>query len=243
MALYEHVFLARQDLAQAQVDALAENATKILTDNGGTVVDKVLYDANASNFSAEISQIAGKDPEAVVLVTFAGEFPKVIPELIKQGISQQDGVQSYMVDGNASNGYTFDPGTLEGIRQTYPGAELTSDFRDRLLEVDPKLEDFTYGPESFDAIVLAALAATAAGSDAGEAIASQLQAVSLGGTKCTEFAECVKLLEDGEDIDYEGVSGPIDFNDTGSPSAATIGISEYGKDNTYEFIDYVTGQI
>ena len=38
MPLYEHVFLARQDLAQAQVDALAENATKILTDHGGTVV-------------------------------------------------------------------------------------------------------------------------------------------------------------------------------------------------------------
>jgi len=38
MPLYEHVFLARQDLAQAQVDALAENATKILTDNGGKVV-------------------------------------------------------------------------------------------------------------------------------------------------------------------------------------------------------------
>ncbi|MGH6613115.1 30S ribosomal protein S6 [Sphingomonas sp.] len=38
MALYEHVFLARQDLAQAQVDALAENATKIITDNKGKVV-------------------------------------------------------------------------------------------------------------------------------------------------------------------------------------------------------------
>ena len=38
MPLYEHVFIARQDLAQAQVDALAENATKILTDNGGKVV-------------------------------------------------------------------------------------------------------------------------------------------------------------------------------------------------------------
>src|SRR3954447_11394191 len=35
MPLYEHVFLARQDLAQAQVDALAENATKIIEDNGG----------------------------------------------------------------------------------------------------------------------------------------------------------------------------------------------------------------
>jgi len=38
MPLYEHVFLARQDLAQAQVDAIAENATKIIADNGGKVV-------------------------------------------------------------------------------------------------------------------------------------------------------------------------------------------------------------
>jgi small subunit ribosomal protein S6 len=38
MALYEHVFLARQDLAQAQVDALAEAATKIVQDNEGRVV-------------------------------------------------------------------------------------------------------------------------------------------------------------------------------------------------------------
>ncbi len=38
MPLYEHVFLARQDLAQAQVDALAENASKIIEENGGKVV-------------------------------------------------------------------------------------------------------------------------------------------------------------------------------------------------------------
>ena len=38
MALYEHVVLARQDLAQAQVDALAEAATKIGADGGGKVV-------------------------------------------------------------------------------------------------------------------------------------------------------------------------------------------------------------
>lgn len=38
MALYEHVFLARQDLAQAQVDALAAIATEIVEKNGGKVV-------------------------------------------------------------------------------------------------------------------------------------------------------------------------------------------------------------
>ena len=38
MPLYEHVFLARQDLAQTQVDALAQAATDIIESNGGRVV-------------------------------------------------------------------------------------------------------------------------------------------------------------------------------------------------------------
>jgi small subunit ribosomal protein S6 len=38
MPAYEHVFLARQDLAQAQVDALAQTATDIIESNGGKVV-------------------------------------------------------------------------------------------------------------------------------------------------------------------------------------------------------------
>lgn len=37
MPYYEHVFLARQDLAQAQVDALAENAAKIIEAQDGKV--------------------------------------------------------------------------------------------------------------------------------------------------------------------------------------------------------------
>ncbi len=37
MALYEHVFLARQDLSQAQVDALAATATQIVEAGEGKV--------------------------------------------------------------------------------------------------------------------------------------------------------------------------------------------------------------
>ncbi len=51
------------------------------------------------------------------------------------------------------------------------------------------------------------------------------------------------MLADGTDIDYDGVSGPIDLNSTGSPSAATIGIFQYGADNNYAPLDYITGQI
>jgi len=38
MALYEHVILARQDLSQAQVDALAAGATEIIEANEGKVL-------------------------------------------------------------------------------------------------------------------------------------------------------------------------------------------------------------
>ena len=154
------------------------------------------------------------------------------------------GMQLYFVDGNTANySEDFDPGTLEGVKATYPGAELGNDFKDRLLTVDPKLKDFTYGPESYDATIVAALAAIAAKADSGKAIGSKMQEVSAEGEKCTEFKECADLLAGGADIDYDGVSGPIDLNSTGSPSAATIGIFQYGADNNYSPLDYVTGEI
>jgi small subunit ribosomal protein S6 len=39
MALYEHVMIARQDLSNAQAEALIEHFGTVLTDNGGTLVD------------------------------------------------------------------------------------------------------------------------------------------------------------------------------------------------------------
>lgn len=38
MALYEHIFIARQDVSNTQVETLVEELTKILADNGGSVV-------------------------------------------------------------------------------------------------------------------------------------------------------------------------------------------------------------
>jgi small subunit ribosomal protein S6 len=37
MALYEHVFIARQDLSNAQAEGLIEHFGQVLSDNGGTV--------------------------------------------------------------------------------------------------------------------------------------------------------------------------------------------------------------
>lgn len=154
------------------------------------------------------------------------------------------GTPWYFVDGNTADySADFDKGTLEGTRATYPGSELTDEFRERMLGIDPKLKDFTYGAESYDAVVVSALAAEQAKNDSGKAIASENIAVTRDGEKCTTYADCVALVREGTDIDYDGVSGPIEFNQTGSPSAATIGIFEYTDGNVFENVEYVEGQI
>lgn len=160
------------------------------------------------------------------------------------GDSKSSGAQLYFVDGNTADySKDFDPGTLEGVRATYPGAELGDEFKQRLLGIDKGLKDYTYGPESYDATIVTALAAIAAKSDDGRAIASKMQEVSAEGEKCTDFKSCSDLLADGKDIDYDGVSGPIDFNSTGSPSKATIGVFEYDDTNKYSPKNFETGEI
>ncbi len=148
------------------------------------------------------------------------------------------------MDGNTADySKDFPKGTLKGVKATYPGAQLKDDFKKRLLETDPKLKDFTYGPESYDATVLSALAAEAAKSDDGVALSKKIKEVSEGGEKCTAYADCLALLKDGKDIDYDGVSGPVDMNETGSPSKATIGIFQYDDNNQYKNLEYITGVV
>ncbi|MGZ4535345.1 MAG: ABC transporter substrate-binding protein, partial [Nocardioidaceae bacterium] len=116
-------------------------------------------------------------------------------------------------------------------------------FKQRLLQTNPHLKDFTYGPESYDATVMTALAALEAKSDDPTTFAPDIIKVSAGGTQCSTFKDCAALIKQGKDIDYQGVSGPCDLGPTGSPTKATIGIFQYSADNTYHNLKYVTGVI
>jgi hypothetical protein len=148
------------------------------------------------------------------------------------------------VDGNLANyPKDFPPGTLKGVKGTLPGVVAGDAFKARLVALKPGLDQFAYAPESYDAVIVTALAAIAAKSDAGASIASKMEDVSAGGTKCTTFKDCAALLKSGKDIDYDGVSGPIEFNAKGDPSQATIGIYSYDAKNNYNFLEAKAGKI
>lgn len=121
-------------------------------------------------------------------------------------------------------------GALAGMRGTLPLAPLDDSFKERLLEVDPDLSDFNYGAETYDAIVVSALAVEVAGTDGAE-YANEINGVTRDGEKCTAYAECLELVDAGTDIDYDGVSGPLDFSGNGEPTVASYGVQTFGDDN------------
>jgi branched-chain amino acid transport system substrate-binding protein len=221
---------------------LAEQATKAIEGGGGQIVEQVVYDPKAASFATEVGKIKAADPEAIAVIAF-DETKKIIPELVKQGIGPSV-KKIYFVDGNlADYSKDFPKGTLAGVKGTLPGVVAGDEFKTRLATVDPKLTEWAYAPESYDATILVALAAQAAGDDSGASIASKMQDVSAGGEKCTSFADCLALLKDDKDIDYDGVSGPVEFNEKGDPSEAEVGIYSYDASNTYKFVEAKKGQI
>lgn len=218
---------------------LAENARMAVESAGGSVVAEELFNPGETNFATQVSSIMGQNPDAIALITF-DEVNLAVPALSDAGVT---GDMMYFVDGNLSNTFDFPEGTLEGALGTQPGAIAEGDFKDRLLEQDPELVDFNYAAESYDAVMLAALAAAQGGGTDADTIKANMQSVSEGGTKCTTIQECLDLLADGEDIDYDGVSGPIEFNEQGDPTSAYIGVYEFGADNRYEFVRAEEGTI
>ncbi len=61
--------------------------------------------------------------------------------------------------------------------------------------------------------------------------------IAKNGTKCTSYGECADIIIAGGVADYDGVSGPITFNEVGDPTQASIGIFQYGDDNNYSFLN------
>jgi ABC-type branched-subunit amino acid transport system substrate-binding protein len=143
-------------------------------------------------------------------------------------------VKIYGVDGNMGNalGEKFtDEGALAGMRGTTPLTKLGDDFTKRLLAVDKNLKDFNYAGESYDAVVIAALAAETARSSKGTEIGKFINSVTTGGEKCENYKDCLALVKAGKDVDYDGITGPLAFTDAGEPAKASFGLLQFGADN------------
>lgn len=216
--------------------ALADLVETAVGDLGAEVTANVQYDPNTSDFSAEVSEITSASPDAVVIIGF-GEAATLIRQLIESGISAD---QIYGGDGVfgpalATDVNPDDPSFIAGMKVI--GAAGGSEFNARLNEAMPAEEqgNLIYGGQVYDCAIVIALAAEAAGSTDPAEFINEIGNVTKDGTACSSFEECKGLLESGEDIDYEGASGPLAIEGT-DPTFGRYAVGQFQDDGSLEIV-------
>ena len=214
-------------------DAFADNLrrgvqTEIGKLPGGPRVETVSYEPYGPNDpeAAEKARAVVEDAKSVVmrgdvnyviLIAF-DEVGKIIKGLLDSPAVSDDVTYHLAGTGSARLGGLINPDDPAA------GQAETSGF----VVSGP---EEGYNDEAYDAVVIMALAALAAGSTDPAEYVSQMAAVTKGGTPCSGYARCAALLTDGDasndDIDYCGHTGPIELDENGDPTVGYFAVNTH----------------
>jgi ABC-type branched-subunit amino acid transport system substrate-binding protein len=191
-----------------------------------------------SAYTGQAYQVMSGGPNAVLLIDDPTGFASLAPALSSQ--SSWDPEVAWGSDQLVSPGLPDQVGAdaIDGMRALAPGIPKDEDasaaFVHDFKAADPHdVDPAPFAAQEFDATVLCYLAAVAAGSTDGQQMADHLIDITApGGDEFTwqELPDAIKALQDGEDIDYMGASGPIDMDVQGNPTAGVFDIYQYSSD-------------
>jgi branched-chain amino acid transport system substrate-binding protein len=223
--------LVRNDTYGVSFGKALKNA---LTEGGAKVVADVAYDAEATNFDADVQKVANKTPDAIIVIGFNDDGAKVVKTMVGRNLGPAQ-VAIYTADGMQSSafGQTVDPNNpavVAGMKGTAPANEpggVQSDFpaRFRATGIDPIFSAYYY-----DCATLTALAAEKAKSDDAAKMKKAFPANTRGKEACKTFADCKQLLDQGKTIRYVGASSTFrNFNKFGTfqPKAGVYDVWSY----------------
>lgn len=98
------------------------------------------------------------------------------------------------------------------------------EFATRLANGSPEGASTTFAALSYDAYALAAIAAVSLGSADGATLRQGMIEASRTGEPCAELNDCLVLAGNGVDVDYDGLSGPLDLDDDGAATVAWFSV-------------------
>ena len=210
-------------------EALLGTLTSGIEDEGGSVVYSGIVKSDIAGIVAKAKKAK---PDAVVIATPPESVEATTALITGLTAAGLGGTTLWLTSGNlADYSQALPAGSLTGVNGVLEGAQPDDAFIARLKQSDPSLTSFRYAAEAYDAVILAALAVTLVEDDGGPAISRTLRAASSGGIKCTSYGECLDVLTTESDIDYDGISGPLDLTEAGDVTAGSFGVFSYAASN------------
>ena len=224
-------FAARNDAFGAGLIKSTEAAWKKM--GGKETHGPVLYDPGAASYDSEAQQIVAGSPDAFVILDFPATYAKVGAALLRTGKFDATklfvgGGQPATIPADRSEG--LDGGRARHAARRSARRSAHERVRHRVRGIPGNAQRQSLDVNEFDAAMTCILAAIAAKSNSGKAIAGKLRAISgPPGDKYTflQLPAAIKALQAGKDINYEGVAGAIDWDAKGDPASATYDFYKY----------------
>lgn len=206
----------------------------------GTVVS-VAYEPGHDSYRAELESAATRGASTLVAIGYPAEAAVYVREALDQGLFEE----FVFVDGTRSRELFDAVGAdrLSGARGTAPttgpGTEATRAFDEAFLDRFGALPATPFVREAYDATIVLALAAEAAGTLDGPEIAKAVPAIANpGGETVTpgigSLTLGLELLRDGGEVNYRGAASAVDFDQHGDLASGYVGIWAYEAGDVVE---------
>ena len=192
----------------------------------GNVSASLPYEQGNASYRGELQKAAANGAEALLLIGYPENGITILRQAIEQGYFDEfiftDGMKApEVIEAIGANNLNGSFGTVPQSLDTEAAELFKSAYEAEYGELPPK----PYIDTAYDAAFVLALAAQKAGSTESVAVRDNLRSVANEpGTKILpgQWEKALEALENGEDVNYQGASGSIEFDDNGDVGG-TIG--------------------
>ena len=191
-----------------------ERVTDVLGQHGVSMVGSLIYDKDKTTYRSEVDQALRTKPDLIYLNGYAPDTTVMLRDLFRAGYDGPRFAQSYAVTSKVLE--ALPPEVLANVYTVQPSADLDSpayELAARRLGVEAP---DSYEAQATDWMSLVGLTIAKAEAATGTALKDNVRRISQGGgTKVYSAVDGLKLLGQGEEINYDGASGPCEFTDIG----------------------------
>ncbi len=203
---------------------LADAFTEAYTAGGGTVAVSVAHEDGKSDYRPEVGQVEAAGTDTLVIFGYENAGGGT---MLNQAV--ETGSFKHYVGGDGMAGEALiasrDAAALEGmiLTRAAPAGGPAYDALAKLLEGTNVAPDGVYVTNSYDSVFLLALAIEKSGQTGRDGIAAALREVANAPGEIIlpgEWKKAKELIAAGTDINYQGASGEIEFDDKGDVAGA-----------------------
>jgi ABC-type branched-subunit amino acid transport system substrate-binding protein len=216
----------RNDAAGVAGDAILKSAWEA---RGGKVGAIVTWNPDTPTFDTEAQQLVAGNPAAWVINELPDNYAKLAPALVRTG--KWSPARTFVSDGLYTPDLPAKAGrqATEGLRGVNPssgGGKSAAAFS-ALFKKNAHLTQQSFDARTFDAVIVSFLASVRARSGSGAAVRDQLRRVAdPPGRRVTflSLGRAIRLALAGQDVDYLGATGPVNFDRYGDVTSSAYDI-------------------